>query len=97
MALWRLTPVAEAHDGRWQGRPIWRKVIVRAASAAEARLTAAALEVDPAEPLSGNESPSFRSGFLDEKLYRADRDGEGEGPPEVLESEPFAPGDRHAS
>ena len=27
MALWRLTPVAEAHDGRWQDRRIWREVI----------------------------------------------------------------------
>ena len=96
MALWRLTPIAEGRDARWQGRPIWRRVIVRAASAAEARLTAAALEVDPAEPLSGNESPTFRSGFLDEKLYRADREGEAQGPAEILESLPGDPADLRA-
>ena len=87
MALWRLTPVAEAHDGRWQDRRIWREVIVQAGSAAQARLLAAELEADPREPLSGNESPSFRSGFLDEKLYRVDRAGDGEGEPAILRAD----------
>lgn len=73
MALWRLRPVAEAQDPWWQNRRIWREAVVRAASPAEARLVAATLEADPTEPLSGNESPDFRSGFLDEKLYRVDR------------------------
>jgi hypothetical protein len=84
MARWRLTPIAEAHDGRWQNRRIWREVVVQASSAAQARLVAAELEMDPSEPLSGNESPSFRSGFLDEKLYRVDRHGDGEGEPAIL-------------
>ena len=86
MALWRLSPIAEADDAWWQGRRIWREVIVRADSAALARLAAAELEADPAEPLSGNESPSFKSGFLDEKLYRVDRTGDDEGEPAVLKA-----------
>ena len=86
MALWRLSPIAEIHDAWWQDRRIWREVIVRAGSAAQARLVAAELEANPGEPLSGNESPSFKSGFLDEKLYRVDRAGDGDGAPEILKA-----------
>lgn len=86
MALWRLSPTAGANDAWWQNRRIWREVVVRADSAAQARLVAAELEADPSEPLSGNESPSFNSGFLSEKLYRVDRAGDGEGAPGILKA-----------
>jgi hypothetical protein len=86
MALWRLSPVAEADDASWQNRRIWLEVVVRANSPADARLIAAKLEIDPCEPPLGNESPSFRSGFLDEKLYRVDHAGGDEGAPEILKA-----------
>lgn len=91
MALWRLSPIADADDAWWQNRRIWREVVVRAKSAAEARLVAAELETVPAEPLSGNESPSFESGFLDEKLYRVDHAGDDAGAPAVLKAEEARP------
>lgn len=69
MILWRIAPVADPRDTWWQGRRIWREVIVRAPSAAMARRIARRLDVDPDEPPVGNESPYFRSGFADEKLY----------------------------
>lgn len=87
MALWRLRPIAEAQDPRWQDRRIWREALVRAATAAEARLVAAGLDRRTAEPSNGNESESFRSGFIDEKLYRVDFAGEDDGPAEVIEAD----------
>ncbi|WP_119458355.1 hypothetical protein [Rhodospirillaceae bacterium SYSU D60014] len=69
MILWRIAPVADPRDSRWQDRRIWREVIVRAPSAAMARLIAGRLETNPDRPPVGNESPAFRSGFTDEKLY----------------------------
>lgn len=69
MPLWRIEPVARPDDPRWQGRRIWREVIVRARNAAFARVIAAELERDPRYPPTGNESLSFTSGFDDEKLY----------------------------
>ena len=69
MSFWKIRPVAEPHDSRWQNHPIWKEVIVQADTAALARLVAARLEHDPDEPPTGNESPTFRSAFQDEKLY----------------------------
>lgn len=86
MPLWKLRPIAEAHDPRWQGRRIWREAVVRARTAAEARLVAATLDRRSPEPPNGNESESFRSGFVDEKLYRVDWVGEADGPAEVLQA-----------
>lgn len=68
MPLWRIVPAADPRDPRWQGRPIWREVIVRAPSAALARLLAARLDSAETVP-AGNESLGPRSGFSDEKLY----------------------------
>lgn len=44
---------------------------MRADNAALARQLATRLERDPSEPPSGNESLTFRSAFVDEKLYWA--------------------------
>lgn len=72
MALWSLEASAVAEDSRWLDLPIWADVVVRAPSAAQARLVAAAMEAaaigDPTT--QGNETLAFRSGFQDEKLYR---------------------------
>lgn len=69
--LWRIRPVADPTDPRWLDHPIWSEVIVRAASAAEARRAAAA--ADDAEPAAEG-----RSGFDDEKLYWVRRVDEAE-------------------
>jgi hypothetical protein len=69
VARWKLTPVASPDDPRWQGRTIWSEVIVEAPSAAFARHFAAEWELPNRRRRVGNESPSPKSGFEDEKLY----------------------------
>lgn len=71
MMLWKISPVAPRASSQWQDRPIWDEVIVRASSAAQARVLAAAMErreLGHQVPI-GNESHSFWSGFKSEKLY----------------------------
>lgn len=72
MALWKIEPVTDADRSRWLDHPIWVEVVVRAPSAALARLLAAEMERDAMidHASAGNESHSFSSGFDDEKLYR---------------------------
>lgn len=72
MPLWTIDASAVAEDSRWLDFPIWAEVVVRAPTAAQARLVAAAMEAkEIADPTTvGNETLSFRSGFQDEKLYR---------------------------
>lgn len=72
MALWRIRPVADPGDSRWQDHPIYDNVVVRADTAALARLAAARMEMSRigTEPPTGNESPSRFSAFEDEKLYQ---------------------------
>ncbi|MGF1610148.1 MAG: hypothetical protein ACFCUQ_12185 [Kiloniellales bacterium] len=75
MALWKIVPVADPGEPRWLDHPIWAEVVVRAPTAALARVLAAnmerrAMEVDAP---AGNESHSFSSGFEDEKLYEVRR------------------------
>lgn len=67
---WLIEPVASPDDSRWQDRPIWRRVVVTAGSAAFARLAAEAWALPRVPPQIGNESDASRAGFLDEKLYR---------------------------
>lgn len=67
--LWRIRPVAVPGDARWQGRRIWPEVIVRAPSAAMARVVASRLDENPGALPVGNETLCFRSGFEDSKLY----------------------------
>jgi hypothetical protein len=97
MALWALEASAVAEDTRWLDFPIWTDVVVRAPTAAQARLVAAAMEAaeigDPTT--AGNETLSFRSGFQDEKLYQVRRihlsDTPEEGPPAVLSARQARP------
>lgn len=69
MPLWRIRPVAHPGDSHWQGRRIWADVVVRAPSAAFARLAASKLDEPPMQCQLGNETHCLRSGFEDEKLY----------------------------
>ena len=69
MPFWKIEPVAARDDPRWLDFTHWEEVIVEAESAAMARI-AAARELGGPEETVGNESPSDRTGFEDEKLYR---------------------------
>jgi hypothetical protein len=75
MTLWRIEPCAVAADSRWMDFPIWADVVVRAPSAARARLVAAGMEAGELDDgvTVGNETLEFRSGFEDETLYRVSR------------------------
>jgi hypothetical protein len=92
MALWRIHAVAHAQDSRWQGHKVWKEVIVRAETAAMARLVAR--ELDQGSPDDGSRSINLEtwSAFRDEKLYwvqrlnaqEAKRFGGEHGPDEVI-------------
>jgi hypothetical protein len=94
MGLWVLEPVADSDDPRWQDRLQFRRVVVRAATPAFARLVAAPLDT-PERPLQfGQQNAHLGSGFKDEKLYRVvPYRGDSypvEGPNTVLEAVPAA-------
>lgn len=94
MGLWVLEPVANSDDPRWQDRLQFRRVVVRAATPAFARLLAAPLDT-PERPLQfGQQNAQLGSGFKDEKLYRVvPYRGDAypvEGPNAVLEAVPAA-------
>lgn len=79
MALWRIQAIANPDDGRWQGRKIWKEVIVRAPTAALARLRASDLDTPAGSRPEDASKITERSGFNDEKLYwvqRLDREDE---------------------
>ncbi len=97
MPLWKIVPVVPTDDDRWLDYTPWREVRVRAQTPALARVVASdSLRRIP--DLTGNESPSERTGLEDEKLYHVlpvDPDDAGgvdvEGPDEVIsaaEAEP---------
>lgn len=73
MPLWRIHPVAPRNEAHWQGRKIWKEVLVRAPSAAMARLIACELDRPAQRHRKGNETLCFRSGLEDAKLYWAER------------------------
>jgi len=73
MPLWRFVPVADPHDSHWQDRRIWHGVVVRAPSAAMARVLADAAEERRVYGAVGNETKSFRGGFSDPNLYWVER------------------------
>jgi hypothetical protein len=76
--LWKLTPAAAPDDPRWQDRTIWSEVVVEAPTAAFARQFAADWDLPTPLPQVGNESPSPKSGFQDEKLYWVRRLADGD-------------------
>jgi hypothetical protein len=72
LKLYRLIPVARATDPNWDSAENQGEVIVRAFSAADARVTAAQAELDfteiDAAPAEGN-STRDASAFRNERLY----------------------------
>jgi len=89
--LYVYEPDADVTDARWQGRIIWRRIVVRGSSEAFARLAAekyALAAVGPAYG-PGNESSSPVAGPSDVKLYkvRETPDESGEGPDGVILAE----------
>ncbi|KQV29757.1 hypothetical protein ASE23_09520 [Rhizobium sp. Root73] len=72
LKLYRLVPVARAGDPNWDNADNHGEVIVRAFSAADARVTAAEAELDfteiDAAPAEGN-STRDASAFRNERLY----------------------------
>jgi hypothetical protein len=81
LRIFRLVPVADRRDPRWDLAPYQGEVIVRARSPADARLVAAGAEIDfpdvGAKPGDGVKT-DFASAFRDDKLYHvvADRSGD---------------------
>ena len=69
MHLWKIVPVTRPEDSYWQGRPVWREVIVAAESATRARMLAAEMERRTVDPAGILKRGDFNSGFLSEKLY----------------------------
>jgi len=69
MPSYLIEPAAPPNDSVWQGRKIWKHVVVRAENPAQARILAQTLDRQDDEPPVGNESLSFGSGYEDEKLY----------------------------
>lgn len=71
MALWRIEPVAHANDTRWLDHTPFKRLVVRADSAAKAREVAAARkELPETRTAVGNETPADAAMLRDEKLYR---------------------------
>jgi hypothetical protein len=73
MPLWRFVPVASRNDSHWQDRRIWHGLIVRAPSAAMARILAERAEERESRGAMGNETHSYRGGFADANLYWVQR------------------------
>jgi hypothetical protein len=69
MALWKIEPVAEAGDPRWQNHPRFERVVVRADTAGEARRLAATQENSGDPKAVGNETHGDVAGLSDAKLY----------------------------
>lgn len=70
--VYRLSPIAKQDDPRWQNSPSQGEVVVAARSSGDARIVAAARELDfmeidaaPADGVSTSDASAFRS----EKLY----------------------------
>jgi hypothetical protein len=95
MPLWRIVPVAQPEDPRWQTGPVWDEVIARAETAAAARVAAAEMEARlyPYNPIRNHaeqQALHFQSSFYDEKLYHVEQvqdppAGSETGPAAVLE------------
>lgn len=92
MPLWRFIPIADENDSHWQDRQIWDGVVVRAATAALARVLADEAEEHRVRGVVGNETRSYRGGFSDPNLYwverlgadEADAHGGSNGPEEIV-------------
>lgn len=92
MPLWKIAPAADPDDPRWLDRTPWPEVLVRAETAAQARLVASGLDRphERARAIGvGNESVGFASAFDDEKLYWVTEvDASASGPAEIVGTTP---------
>lgn len=85
MKIYRLVPDAPATDPGWDNAPSLGEITVRAESPADARIVAAAAEIDfpDVDALPGDGvTTSFASAVRDEKLYRVEEDTSGRFPAE---------------
>ena len=94
MPLWKIAPAATLDDPRWLDRRPWGEVLVRAESAAMARLIASGLDRPPTAGTGvGNETDGFVSAFDDEKLYWVTEvDASASGPAEIVSATPLGQG-----
>ena len=94
LSLYRLVPIAAANDPRWDMATYQGEVVVRAYSAADARIVAADAEIDyrdvPAAPGDGN-TTDMASAFRDDKLYTVVDEPPGEHPPRGPAGSGFGP------
>lgn len=91
LKIFRLVPIAEPNDPRWDNSPYQGEVVVRARSAADARLVASEAEKDFLEidaALIDDASTRMWSAFREDKLYTVIEDESGafpaQGPRAVL-------------
>jgi hypothetical protein len=72
MTIWRITPAARFGDSRWEDHPMFAEVIVRAPTAAQARLIAgtALSRAHSQTQFGGERDTIFISAFRDASLYR---------------------------
>ncbi|KXF79142.1 hypothetical protein ATN84_05265 [Paramesorhizobium deserti] len=92
LKIFRLVPIAEANDPRWDNSPYQGEVVVRARSPADARLVASEAErdfLDIGAKLSDDASTRTWSAFRDDKLYTVIENESGafptEGPRKILQ------------
>ncbi|RCS25118.1 hypothetical protein DUT91_06750 [Phyllobacterium salinisoli] len=92
LKIFRLVPIAEPNDPRWDNSPYQGEVVVRARSAADARLVASEAEKDFLDidaKLIDDASTRTWSAFREDKLYTVIEDETdtypGEGLREVVE------------
>lgn len=87
MPVWRIVPAAIDISAAWLDYGRWSEVVVRAPTAARARVFASAALDDRSEPI-GNESSAGYASLESEKLYHVVRiqDADGEGPDAVLKA-----------
>ena len=67
LPIWVIEPTAPAEDPAWQGRYIWKKIMVREESEPFARLAAEKWVIEHA---SGKLPEDSRTGLTDVKLYK---------------------------
>ena len=72
MPVWKIIPVAREDEEAWLDYGHWTEVLVRAPTAARARVVAAAELHDRSRPI-GNESAAGQAGLEDPKLYHVVR------------------------
>lgn len=95
MPLWTVTPQTSLDDPNWANALVYPHLLVRAETSGQVRAIAAAMEAreagyHPKGDSTGTQAMDLPSAFLDPKLYKVTRAGDGDGPMGVVErSEPM--------